>query len=85
VAGRLEGAFALPWPELVDRLRLALSEHDLERPVIGPCVHVPPYGTRSSSIVAVGGDGRVAHYLHAEGAPCVTPYEDVTELVTKKS
>jgi uncharacterized protein with NRDE domain len=41
------------------------------------CVHTPVYGTRSSTILALG-SGRVLHYRFADGRPCVTPFGDVT-------
>jgi uncharacterized protein with NRDE domain len=40
------------------------------------CVHVADYGTRSSSMIFVSPDGSV-RYLHADGPPCVTPFESV--------
>lgn len=40
------------------------------------CIHTPLYGTRSASIVAVD-PGRTLRYLHADGPPCTTPFEDV--------
>lgn len=43
------------------------------------CIHTPVYGTRSSSVVAIG-DAGVERYLFADGAPCVTDYADVTRL-----
>jgi uncharacterized protein with NRDE domain len=43
------------------------------------CTHAGPYGTRSSSIVALA-PGAVAHYLHAEGPPCRTAFGDITGL-----
>ena len=44
------------------------------------CIHTPIYGTRSSSLVALE-RGRVAHYLHADGTPCTTPYVDQAALL----
>jgi len=44
------------------------------------CIHTPLYGTRSSSIVAIGAD-RVEKYLFADGPPCTTPYDDVTAML----
>jgi uncharacterized protein with NRDE domain len=45
------------------------------------CIHTEHYGTRSSSIVALESHN-VAKYLFADGAPCVTPFEDVAPLLT---
>jgi hypothetical protein len=44
-----------------------------------PCVHGSEYGTRSSSVVAVGPARRAWRY--AEGAPCETKYEDFSRLL----
>lgn len=44
------------------------------------CTHTEAYGTRSSAIVALR-PGEVVHYLHADGPPCTTPFEDVTALL----
>ena len=40
------------------------------------CVHVGDYGTRSSSMIFVKGDGSV-RYFHAEGAPCTTSFREL--------
>lgn len=40
------------------------------------CVHLPGYGTRSSSIVAADAAGRL-RYWHAPGPPCRTPYAEL--------
>jgi uncharacterized protein with NRDE domain len=37
------------------------------------CIHTPTYGTRSSTLLALSPHG-LAHYLYADGAPCVTPF-----------
>lgn len=44
------------------------------------CIHTPGYGTRSATVLALE-PGRVAHYLHADGPPCRTPFADVTALL----
>ena len=44
-----------------------------------PCVHGSEYGTRSSSVVAVGPERRAWRY--ADGAPCETKYADVSRLL----
>ncbi len=44
------------------------------------CCHAQGYGTRASTLVLVGTGGRV-HVEHADGAPCVTAYEDVSGCV----
>lgn len=67
--------------DVVPALRRILSDHstalDPRATVIDTlCVHLPSYGTRSSSIIAIGSAGDV-HYRHAAGAPCVTDYAPV--------
>ncbi len=44
------------------------------------CVHTPTYGTRSSTILALG-PRKVVHYLFADGAPDAAPFADVTKLL----
>lgn len=66
---------------LLPALRAILSDHstalDPRAEVIDTlCVHLPGYGTRSSSIVAADATGRL-RYWHAPGPPCSTAYEEV--------
>jgi uncharacterized protein with NRDE domain len=63
---------------VIPLLRTILADHttalDPRATVIDTlCVHLPGYGTRSSSIVAVTASGRM-RYWHAAGPPCVTEY-----------
>lgn len=44
-----------------------------------PCVHGAEYGTRSSTVLAVGARQRSWHY--AGGAPCETKYRDYSRLL----
>jgi uncharacterized protein with NRDE domain len=84
------------WDVLVPALQRALADHTrvelpdvpashlppaLERELTANCIHSDLYGTRSSTIVALE-RGRVAAYLHADGPPCVTPYDDYSELLS---
>jgi len=55
--------------------------HELLQKLQALCIHTPAYGTRSSTLVAVG-DGRVDRYLFADGPPCTTPFVDRTSLLT---
>ena len=67
-------------PALVERLQAVLGDHATPmdpRDSESLCVHRGPYGTRSSSVIVVGGDGRPRHYFHAEGPPCRTPLAEV--------
>ena len=61
----------------LDRAAAVLADHDY-----GVCVHddAGRYGTRSSSLVTVHGDGRV-DYRFAPGPPCETAYEPVDATV----
>jgi uncharacterized protein with NRDE domain len=70
---------------IIPRVRPLLADHstalDPRAPTIDTlCVHLPGYGTRSSSIIAVTDTGRL-RYWHAPGPPCRTAYEEL-ELPT---
>ncbi len=68
--------------QLVPPLARVLGNHqnsadpDDRNPLARLCVHTEAYGTRSSSVVAIGADAKVA-YFHAEGPPCCTPFERI--------
>jgi uncharacterized protein with NRDE domain len=68
--------------DLIRSLRRILSNHSTQldpRSVDdhnGLCIHHGPYGTRSSTVIALG-DGQRARYWHADGAPCRTDYTPV--------
>jgi uncharacterized protein with NRDE domain len=55
----------------LDRAGRALGDHEY-----GVCVHADGFGTRSSSLIALGRDGDTT-YRYADGPPCRTPYEAV--------
>lgn len=66
--------------DLLRSLRRILSNHSTQ---LDPrsieddnslCIHRGPYGTRSSTVIALGDD---AHYWHADGAPCRADYASV--------
>lgn len=57
----------------------AVFDHATLRRLQALCVHLPVYGTRSATLLALA-PGRVAHHLFADGPPCVTPFEDQMEL-----
>jgi uncharacterized protein with NRDE domain len=66
---------------LLPRLRAILADHstalDPRADVIDTlCVHLPGYGTRSSSVVAADSAGRL-RYWHAPGPPCQTDYAEI--------
>ena len=54
----------------IDRAASTIRDHDY-----GVCVHGDGFGTRSSSLVSVGGDG--VDYRYADGPPCETEYDRV--------
>jgi hypothetical protein len=60
----------------LDDLKRILARH-APVPERSVCLHRPSFGTRSSSIVALGGR-RAPLYLHAEGPPCRTPWADLS-------
>jgi uncharacterized protein with NRDE domain len=55
-----------------------------KEPLDSVCIHTEKYGTVSSSIVALGSDGRASLFLHAEGSPCNSKYEEVSPVFPKK-
>jgi len=57
--------------EWLDRAGRALGDHDY-----GVCVHGDGFGTRSSSLIALGADGR-GTYRYADGPPCRAPYRTI--------
>jgi uncharacterized protein with NRDE domain len=64
----------------VERIVDAPNEHRGNRAI---CVHASDeYGTVSSSMLAIGSDWSTSRYLHAEGPPCLTPYDDFSALLT---
>ena len=76
------------WPHLAAALQQILADHG-EHVVPHPpplpaltatCIHTPIYGTRSATIAGFD-PGRVAHYLHADGPPCTTPFADLGALL----
>jgi transport and Golgi organization protein 2 len=86
-----------PTPESLDALFAAFqtvcqSHREVERIVDVPnehrgnraiCVHTSEqYGTVSSSLLAIGVEWSMSRYLHAEGPPCLTPYRDLSALLT---
>ena len=85
-SSRLFAAVALPSrrqsdESLLPALQTILADHttalDPRATVIDTlCVHLPGYGTRSSSIVACRRGARL-RYWHAAGPPCRTPYAEL--------
>ncbi len=70
---------AAPIEQILDDLQTVLGSHETANPLENACVHREGYGTRSSSVLAVG-EGRSA-YRYADGSPCNTRYEDINRLL----
>ncbi len=65
---------------LVESELIKLLQYQNEKaPLEGTCVRMPGgiYGTRSSTIIEL--TSKNLRFLHAEGAPCVTPYVDLSD------
>jgi len=83
--GRIRQALAGLDPEqpierLFGGLAALLGAHpDDSNPLENPCVHTPDYGTRSSTVLALG--ERRWRCWHAEGAPCETKYSNLSRLL----
>jgi uncharacterized protein with NRDE domain len=88
-------ADGLGWAAIVPRLHAALGDHtrvplaevppshlpvELARELTATCIHSEHYGTRSSTILALG-EGRVIDYLYTDGRPCTHPLLDGRALV----
>lgn len=73
----------LTLPDLFAKLHRFLADHDTQLdpraqdPRNGLCVHLPGYGTRSSSLLAYSRDARRYTYLFAPGPPCRVSYSEV--------
>ena len=61
------------------RRRCSGAHPDPSNSLENPCVHRSEYGTRSSTVLAVGPDRRTWRY--ADGAPCETKYDDFSRLL----
>ncbi len=75
---------AIPVTEGVERVlgalaRLLRGHPEADQPLENPCVHTPGYGTRSSTLLAVGA-GRWGLW-HAEGPPCEAKYRNLSRLL----
>jgi len=65
------GETATSW---IDRASDVVSDHEY-----GVCVHADEFGTRSSSLLAVGPGGTT--YRFADGPPCETAYREVESQI----
>lgn len=66
--------------KIVDGLAQVLGAHpDGSNSLENPCVHTAEYGTRSSTVLAVGPERQTWRY--ADGAPCETRYQNFSRLL----
>jgi len=66
-------------PRTLEDLAPVLQSHDGPRSI---CLHADGHGTVSSTLVGLTWvDTSVARLLHAGGRPCVTPYQDLSQLL----
>jgi uncharacterized protein with NRDE domain len=63
---------------LADHEEPAQGDDTNERGALPQCVHLDGYGTRSSCLIRVDDDALPQLWV-ADGAPCVTPYVEVSE------
>ena len=69
-----------PLDTVMSGLGAVLGSHaDPQSPLENACVHTSEYGTRSSSVLAVG-ESR-SEYFYADGSPCNTKYANYTRLL----
>jgi uncharacterized protein with NRDE domain len=69
-----------PAEALMEGLAGILRGHSApDEPLGAVCVHTAEYGTRSSSILALGPDRW--RYWHADGPPCSTKYRNLAKLL----
>lgn len=66
----------------LDTLAPLLVDHS-DDAVEGTCVHIDArgYGTRSSTLVALGESPESTRLMHADGPPCQTSYQDCSALL----
>jgi uncharacterized protein with NRDE domain len=78
-------AAELPPDEVLDALQDVCREHGTgTTPVGDTCVHLGgTYGTRSSMLLELADAPARSRLLHAEGAPCRTPYQDFSSLLSE--
>jgi uncharacterized protein with NRDE domain len=70
--------------DLVDDVLRILADHRIpdgdERPNAASCVHLEGYGTRSSCIVRVAAGDALPRLWVADGPPCTTAYDEVSQM-----
>lgn len=79
---RAERAVGTSPKDALEILAAACREHEgLGAPLEDTCVHLPGYGTRSSTLLALADDPSDVRLHYAGGPPCTTPYDDFTPLL----
>jgi len=83
------------WPAIMPALQTALADHtrvppgdvpashlapELARELTATCIHGDHYGTRSSTLLALGPD-HVIDYRYTEGPPCTSPLRDAMPIL----
>jgi uncharacterized protein with NRDE domain len=77
-AGAIDAGAGLE--RVVSELCTLLGTHPIaSNPLENPCVHTAEYGTRSSTVLALGAGRRVWRF--SDGAPCETKYRDFSSLL----
>lgn len=57
------------------------AHHAPRRSLEDACIHLDGYGTRSSMLLRLGDEPENDVWKWADGPPCTTPYEDITDLL----
>ncbi len=68
-------------PALAGLLRSHERTDDTRGPLEATCIHAGPYGTRSSTLFVRGRRREEDRLLFAEGAPCTSPFMDMSALL----
>lgn len=80
--GEARAAAGLPGRAVLDFLGGVCGRHaGTTRPLDETCIHTPVYGTRSSTLLALGAHERDDALRFSDGPPCSTPYVDFTHLL----
>ena len=71
-----------PQERIAEGLAAICRSHDASGdPLTSVCVHRGEYGTRSSTLLRLGGARGLLH--HADGPPCTTAYRDFSSLLAE--
>jgi uncharacterized protein with NRDE domain len=78
---RAEAASRAPAAALMDALAEICCGHDGGGALEDACIHTAVYGTRSSTLLRLGGPPGTDSFRFADGPPCRTAYDDFTHLL----